>query len=139
MNTISKKKTIMIVGTGGTIAGKGKKGETAAYDSAQIQVDDLVAEIPELEQLANLKSTELFSVDSCDMSFDNLIRLSKYINEQSNDENIDGFVMSITMNTMALLLLMAQIHLKKLHISLTSHLKQVNLLSSPVQCAQVPP
>lgn len=94
MNNISKKKTIMIVGTGGTIAGKGKKGETSAYDSAQIQVDDLVSEIPELEQLANLKSTELFSVDSCDMSFDDLIRLAKYINEQSNDENIDGFVIT---------------------------------------------
>lgn len=88
------KKSILIIGTGGTIAGKGKKGETAAYDSAQIQVDDLVAEIPELAELANLDSTELFSVDSCDVSFDKLLKLSKYINEKANDDKFDGFVVT---------------------------------------------
>lgn len=93
MNELSKK-TVLIIGTGGTIAGKGKKGETAAYDSAQIQVDDLVSEIPELVDLANLESTELFSVDSCDISFDKLLMLSKYINERSKDDNIDAFVVT---------------------------------------------
>ncbi|MBR2579124.1 MAG: asparaginase, partial [Clostridia bacterium] len=84
------KKNILIIGTGGTIAGKGKKGETAAYDSAQIQVDDLVSEIPELAELANLESVELFSVDSCDISFDKLLKLSKYINEKATDNKFDG-------------------------------------------------
>lgn len=88
------KKNILIIGTGGTIAGKGKKGETASYDSAQIQVDDLVSEIPELAELANLDSTELFSVDSCDISFDKLLILSKYINEKAKDNNIHGFVVT---------------------------------------------
>lgn len=88
------KKNILIIGTGGTIAGKGKKGETAAYDSAQIQVDDLAAEIPELAELANLDFTELFSVDSCDVSFDKLLKLSKYINEKANDNKFDGFVVT---------------------------------------------
>lgn len=88
------KKNILIIGTGGTIAGKGKKGETAAYDSAQIQVDDLVAEIPELAELSNLDSVELFSVDSCDVSFDKLLKLAKYINEKANDDKIDGFVVT---------------------------------------------
>ena len=88
------KKNILIIGTGGTIAGKGKKGETAAYDSAQIQVDDLVAEIPELAELADLDSAELFSVDSCDVSFDKLLKLAKYINEKANDDKIDGFVVT---------------------------------------------
>ncbi|MDO4200112.1 MAG: asparaginase [Clostridia bacterium] len=88
------KKNILIIGTGGTIAGKGKKGETAAYDSAQIQVDDLASEIPELAELANLDFTELFSVDSCDVSFDKLLKLAKYINEKATDNKFDGFVVT---------------------------------------------
>lgn len=88
------KKNILIIGTGGTIAGKGKKGETAAYDSAQIQVDDLIAEIPELAALANLDSEELFSVDSCDISFDKLLKLAKYINEKAINDKFDGFVVT---------------------------------------------
>lgn len=88
------KKNILIIGTGGTIAGKGKKGETSSYDSAQIQVDNLVAEIPELANLANLSSHELFSVDSCDISFDKLLKLAKYINEKANDNKFDGFVVT---------------------------------------------
>ena len=88
------KKNILIIGTGGTIAGKGKKGETASYDSAQIQVDDLVSEIPELAELANLESTERFSVDSCDISFGKLLKLAKYINEKAKDDSIHGFVVT---------------------------------------------
>lgn len=94
------KKNILIIGTGGTIAGKGKKGETAAYDSAQIQVDDLASEIPELTDLANLDFAELFSVDSCDMSFDNLLKLAKYINERANEDSFDGFVVTHGTDTM---------------------------------------
>lgn len=88
------KKNILIIGTGGTIAGKGTKRGTAVYDAAQVQVDDLVADVPELENIANLSSDELFSIDSCDMSFDKLLKLSGYINEKANDDNFDGFVIT---------------------------------------------
>ncbi len=90
----SNLKNIIIIGTGGTIAGKGKEGETAAYSSAQICVEDLVSDIPGLEKLANLQAYELFSIDSCDMTFNNMLKLSKFINEKSKDENIDGFVVT---------------------------------------------
>ena len=91
---LKNKKNIMIIGTGGTIAGKAEKRTTSSYDSAQVKIDGLIDEIPELEKLANLSSFEIFSVDSCDMSFKNLMLLSKFLNDKSKDDNIDGFVIT---------------------------------------------
>ncbi len=92
--TSTRKKSIVVIGTGGTIAGTGKEGETTTYNSAQIEIDRLVSEIPYLESLANVKSTELFSIDSCDMTFKKLQKLSDYINENAQRNDIDGFVIT---------------------------------------------
>ena len=35
-------KTIAIVATGGTIAGTGKKGKTAAYHAGEIDIDSII-------------------------------------------------------------------------------------------------
>ena len=87
-------KNIMVIGTGGTIAGKGEEGETASYDSAQIKVDELVSDIPALNNLAKLTSKNIFDVDSCDMTFDKLIKLAKYINKEAEKDDVDGFVIT---------------------------------------------
>ncbi len=87
-------KNIVVLGTGGTIAGTGEEGETSSYDSAQLKVDQLVAEIPSLKNLANVISNNIFDVDSCDMTFEKLIKLAKYINNKAKDDNIDGFVIT---------------------------------------------
>lgn len=87
-------KNIMVIGTGGTIAGKGEVGETASYDSAQLKVDELVSEIPSLKTLANVTSNNIFDVDSCDMTLDKLIKLAKYINKKAKEDDVDGFVIT---------------------------------------------
>ncbi len=92
--TATKKKNIIIIGTGGTIAGTGKKGKTGAYNSAQIEINKLICEIPCLESVANIKSNELFSIDSCDMSFKKIQKLTDYINETSKNDDVDGFVIT---------------------------------------------
>lgn len=92
--TNTSKKRILIIGTGGTIAGKGPNKMTSGYSAAQLNIQDLVSEIPGLENLAELESKELFSVDSCDMNFANLMVLSNYINEKAQSNNFDGFVIT---------------------------------------------
>ena len=92
IKTKINKKNIIVIGTGGTIAGTGEEGVTSAYDSAQVKVDKLVSDIPCLESVANVTSKNLFSVDSCDMSWENLIELANYINKASEDNTTDGFV-----------------------------------------------
>lgn len=88
------KKNIIVIGTGGTIAGTGEEGVTSSYDSAQVKVDKLVSDIPALESVANITSKNLFSVDSCDISWSHLTKLAKYINNSSEKSDVDGFVVT---------------------------------------------
>lgn len=92
--TSSQKKNILIIGTGGTIAGTGSGRKTASYNSAQLEVTDLVSEIPDLESIANITSKNMFNIDSCDMTIDKLITLAKYINEEAKKDTVDGFVIT---------------------------------------------
>ncbi len=90
----NSKKNILIIGTGGTIAGTGKLGKTCDYDSGKLKLNDLVSKIPEINVLANIKYIDMFNVDSCDMNFENLIKISEFINKNSQDSSIDGFVIT---------------------------------------------
>ncbi len=91
---MNKNKSVIVIGTGGTIAGVGKDGMTGNYTSAKIKVENLVEEITHLDLLDNVKSINMFDVDSCDITFDNLLKIAKYINKASKDENIQGFVIT---------------------------------------------
>ncbi len=87
-------KNIMVIGTGGTIAGTGEAGKTLSYQSGQIEVNDLISEIPDLKSIANVTSNELLSIDSCDITGRDWIHIANYINEISAGDEIDGFVIT---------------------------------------------
>lgn len=87
-------KNILVIGTGGTIAGTGEEGNTSSYKSAQVKVDSLIENNPMISSIANVKSVNMFDIDSCDMTFDNLIKMANYINENSKNSDIDGFVIT---------------------------------------------
>lgn len=87
-------KNIIVIGTGGTIAGAGEAGKTISYQSGQIEVGDLISGICDLKSIANVTSKELLSIDSCDITERDWIHLANYINEMSNDEDVDGFVVT---------------------------------------------
>lgn len=94
MALYNRLKNIVVIGTGGTIAGTGKSGMTLSYQSGQIEVNDLIAEIPELKDIANVTSNELLSVDSCDITGRDWIHIANYINETANSSDVDGFVIT---------------------------------------------
>ena len=94
MKNLNRKKNILLIGTGGTIAGVGAEGKTSGYDSAQIKVNNILSGVPHIEDLANVKAEELYSIDSCNMDIDKLINLSCYIEEMAAREDIDGFVIA---------------------------------------------
>lgn len=93
-SNFNKLKNILVLGTGGTIAGTGEEGNTSSYKSAQIKVDSLIENNPMISSIANVKSINMFDIDSCDMTFNNLIKMAKYINSNSENEDIDGFVIT---------------------------------------------
>lgn len=87
-------KNIVIVATGGTIAGSGKVGKTANYHAGTIDIDKIIESIPLINEVANLKAIQLFNVDSNEMNEEYWVALTTKINELACDENVDGIVVT---------------------------------------------
>lgn len=87
-------KTIAIIATGGTIAGTGQKGKTAVYHAGEIDIDSIIETIPEINEVAVLKTFQLMNIDSNEMTKEHWIRLKKDIEEILLDVTIDGAVVT---------------------------------------------
>lgn len=87
-------KNIVIIATGGTIAGVGEKGKTVAYHAGEIEVKDILASIPDVNHIANISSIQLMNVDSNEMNEHSWIILSNKINELVKQEDVDGIVVT---------------------------------------------
>lgn len=87
-------KTVAIVATGGTIAGTGQQGKTVAYHAGEMDVNEVIASIPSLKDVAHIESYQLMNVDSNEMGPERWIQLSHKINEIVLDDHIDGVVVT---------------------------------------------
>ena len=95
------KKNIVILATGGTIAGVAhSETETGHYESAVLSVDMLINEIPSLTQLANITGEQIAQLDSADMTSALWLRLSRRINELLRRPDVDGIVVTHGTDTM---------------------------------------
>ena len=75
------KKNIVILATGGTIAGAAPTGTQVGYTSGQVGIDTMINAVPGIKDLANIKGEQISNVGSQDMSFEILLKLAKRINE----------------------------------------------------------
>jgi L-asparaginase len=96
----SKKPNIVILATGGTIAGAAATGTQSGYTSGAVKIDTMIAGVPGITDLANLKGEQISNVGSQDMSFDILVKVAKRINELANSSDVDGFVITHGTDTM---------------------------------------
>ncbi len=85
---------VYILGTGGTISGKGAAGKTTGYSAGSISVEDIIASVPGIEKLAGLRSEQICNVPSDSLSDKELITLAKRINELAEDPEVAGFVIT---------------------------------------------
>jgi L-asparaginase len=60
----------------------------------------MLAAVPGINELANIKGEQVSNVGSQDMSFDILLKLAKRINELAKSPNVDGFVITHGTDTM---------------------------------------
>lgn len=91
---MNSKKNILVMGTGGTIAGKGEEGVTGHYKSAQVKINNLIEEIPYIKSIANVQCEDVFTIDSCDLTIENLKHLTNHISEAAEREDVDGIVVT---------------------------------------------
>jgi glutamin-(asparagin-)ase len=86
---------VMILATGGTIAGAGASAiNSATYAAAKVGVDKLIAGLPELSKVANVKGEQVFQVASESLTDDNLLTLAKRVSALSKQPDVDGIVIT---------------------------------------------
>ena len=93
MNANGKGK-VVILATGGTIAGVGESGKTTGYQSGSLTADDLIAAVPDLTKLAQIEAIQVCNINSDDVTDAIWIQLAKTINERANDPDVLGFVIT---------------------------------------------
>jgi len=85
---------VIILGTGGTIAGAGASADRAAYTAGKIPIEDLIGAIPTVKKIANISGEQISSVGSQDMTIDIWKKLAVRINQIIAKKEADGIVVT---------------------------------------------
>ena len=93
-------KNIVILATGGTIAGAGEQGKDIGYKSGSIKAQTLIDAIPELKNVANICVEQFCNINSDDVTSEIWIALVKRIEELLQRSDVDGIVMMHGTDTM---------------------------------------
>ncbi|MDJ0915655.1 MAG: asparaginase [Desulfobacterales bacterium] len=91
---------VMILATGGTIAGKAATKTQADYTSGQISVKAMIAALPGIDTVADVRPEQIANVGSQDMTFDIMTALANRINDVLASGKIDGVVVTHGTDTM---------------------------------------
>ncbi len=89
-----KNKKVVILATGGTIAGIGERGKSVRYEPGSLSVSELVSAIPEIKDVAEIEAIQICNVNSDDMTDEIWFSLANAINEMAIEEDISGFVVT---------------------------------------------
>jgi L-asparaginase len=85
---------VVILATGGTIAGAGASSTGSAYTSGQVKIEAMIDAVPNIRSLANLRGEQTANVGSQDMSVEVWLTLAKRINELLASSDVDGVVIT---------------------------------------------
>ena len=85
---------VIVLSTGGTIAGKQPNTDKAGYLPGKISVDELLKNIPSIKQKAIVQGEQIAAIGSYDMTIEIWIKLAKRINEIFAKNEADGIVIT---------------------------------------------
>jgi len=85
---------IVVLATGGTIAGAAATDVQAGYSSGQVGVEQLLAAVPQAKKLANLRGEQISNIGSQDMNDEVWLKLARRINELTAMPDVAGVVIT---------------------------------------------
>jgi L-asparaginase len=86
---------VVILATGGTIAGSGATSTTTVgYKAATVPVQALIDAVPELKKIATVRGEQVFQIASQNMTNDDLLKLAKRVNELLQQPDVTGIVVT---------------------------------------------
>lgn len=94
------KARIRILATGGTIAGAQTRPQDYAYKAGALDVEQLIAAVPDLKQLASLDGEQVARIGSQDMNDAVWLKLARRINALLATPEVDGIVVTHGTDTM---------------------------------------
>jgi L-asparaginase len=94
------KPRIVIVATGGTIAGAAASTTAAGYKSGAVAVDVLMAAVPQIKKFADVNGVQISSVGSQDMNDDLWVKLAIEVNRHLARPEVHGVVVTHGTDTM---------------------------------------
>jgi L-asparaginase len=86
--------TIVVLATGGTIAGAATTNVQAGYTSGQVGVDQLIAAVPEAKKIANLRGEQISNIGSQDMNDEVWLKLANRVNALVAMPDVAGVVIT---------------------------------------------
>jgi L-asparaginase len=85
---------VVVLATGGTIAGAAQSDVQAAYTSGQVGVEQLLAAVPQAKKLAALRGEQVANIGSQDMNDEVWLKLARRVNELAARQDVDGIVIT---------------------------------------------
>ena len=96
----AKKPKVVIVATGGTIAGAAASQTEAGYKSGAVGVDILIQAVPQLKEIADVSGEQVASIGSQDMNDEVWLKLGKRVNEILARPDVAGVAITHGTDTM---------------------------------------
>lgn len=95
------KNNVVVVATGGTIAGAGASStNSATYTAAKVPVDALLNAVPQIQNLANVTGIQALQVASESITDKELLSLARQINDLLKKPDVNGVVITHGTDTM---------------------------------------
>ncbi len=88
------RKRIVVLATGGTIAGLSGGGAEAGYRSGELTVEALLQAVPQIADLADIEADQFSNIGSQNMTFPLLQALSTRVNLLLTRDDVDGIVIT---------------------------------------------
>ncbi|GAA7425775.1 type II asparaginase [Helicobacter pylori] len=86
--------TIVLLATGGTIAGSGMGASSGRYKSGELGIKELLKAIPSLNKIARIQGEQISNSGSQDMNEEVWFKLAKRAQEWLDDSRIQGVVIT---------------------------------------------